>query len=344
MSQSPASLRQIAEASGVSVSTVSRVLLDRQNVSPKTRQRVVDVARRFKYRPNLLVRGMQTGQTGTIGVLLYPGESFAAQMLVGIHDALAASDRAPLLLWTDRGDDAGDRPSELAQIHRMLDRRVDGIILSPIVDAASDDYLKEVWDRGIPLVAVDRELPHTHADFIGCDDRMLGRIAADALVDAGHTRLGHIAGPDFTSTGRHRRAGFVDRAVERLSTPPRVVVEPSFAHGKAAALQLLDGPDRCTAVFAANDRLATGVYEAADQLGLSIPDDVSVIGAGAFDFGRWLRPRLATIDQRPREIGKEAVRVLLGRLASDEQSADAIRLRLEPRLVPGDSIRPVGRA
>ena len=141
------SQKRIAEEAGVSIMTVSRVLRGKEDVAEATRERVLEVAGKYGYRPNLLVRGIQTGKTGTIGVLL-PPFPFYDELLSGIHDELVQADHVPINIWS--ASDAVDQSidaHEVTQIHRLLDRRVDGVILKPVDEAVSDDYLREVWER-----------------------------------------------------------------------------------------------------------------------------------------------------------------------------------------------------
>ena len=208
------SQKRIAEEAGVSIMTVSRVLRGKEDVAEATRERVLEVAGKYGYRPNLLVRGIQTGKTGTIGVLLPPFPSYD-ELLSGIHDELVQADHVPINIWS--ASDAVDQSidaHEVTQIHRLLDRRVDGVILKPVDEAVSDDYLREVWERGIPLVVVDRELPRTHADFVGTDDLEGGRIVARHLLGLGHRRLAQFLLGDSISTYALRCRGFGDCVAE----------------------------------------------------------------------------------------------------------------------------------
>ena len=345
------SLKQIAEASNVSIATVSRVLRGRGEIAPATRQRVTEAARRLQYRPNLLVKGLQTGRTQSCGVLMELGDPFLAQIFVGLQDELLLDDYAPVVLraaavptGTRADAAAGDQaevPGELRQIHRLLDRRVDGIVLRPIRDAASDRYLKEVWDRGLPLVAVDRRLPHSHADFVGSDDAGGGRQAAEHLLQLGHRRLGQIAGPAFTSTGRERAAGFDDAVTACPDAYCENREDPGFTDGYRPAVELLRAPQRPSAIFAGNDLIARGVYRAAAELGLHIPRDLSVIGFGDLWYAGQMIPRLTTIRQSPRRIGKLAARLMLQRLDGELPEDQVQHLRVPTRLVVRGSTRQI---
>ena len=353
------SLKQIAEASNVSIATVSRVLRDRGEIAPATRQRVTEAARRLQYRPNLLVKGLQTGRTQSCGVLMEMSDPFLAQLFVGLQDELLVDDYAPVVLRatavrSGAGSGAGggrggggasdpELPGELRQIHRLLDRRVDGIVLRPIRDAASDRYLKEVWDRGLPLVAVDRRLPHSHADFVGSDDTGGGRLAAEHLLGLGHRRLGQIAGPSFTSTGRERAAGFEQRVADQPDASCRSLEEPGFTDGYRRAVELLKGRERPTAIFAGNDLMASGVYRAAAELGLRIPADLSVVGFGDLWCAGQITPRLTTVRQEPRRIGKLAARLLLQRINGELPAEEVQQQRVPTKLIVRGSTRGPAR-
>lgn len=132
-------LREIAQEADVSVATVSRALRNDKMVASDTRARVLDTAERLRYRPNLLMRGVRSGRTRTIGLLLPAHRPFYSDMLAGIHDMLVRERYVPLVVWSNLDNRSGRGPDELEQIHQLVDRRVDGVILRPVEDAASDE-------------------------------------------------------------------------------------------------------------------------------------------------------------------------------------------------------------
>ncbi|MEX2606602.1 MAG: substrate-binding domain-containing protein, partial [Kiritimatiellia bacterium] len=173
----------------------------------------------------------------------------------------------------------------------------------------------------IPLISVDRELEHAHADFVGTDDERIGEMAAEELIRLGHTRLGQIAGPDAVTTGRRRRRGF-ERAVEKAGLSCRTIISPKFDEGLEVIPDLLASPDRPTAVFAANDVLASQTYQVALQMNLHIPGDLSVIGCSNLSISRLLSPELSTFEHFPGKIGTEAAKLLLDRLDKKHNDSD----------------------
>lgn len=331
------SLKKIAMETQLAEATVSRILRQRDQCSPQTRRRVLEAAKRLRYRPNMLVRGMQTGRTMTVGVMLPLASEFFGKVFSGVHDALVQADQVPIVLWcrdqfakpgieTERGPEL----SELTQIYRLLDRRVDGVILRPVDDAIDDAYLREVWERRIPMVAVNRELEHTHADFVGCDDHAIGRLAAEHLLALGHRRLGHVAGPDCVTTARRRREGF-ERAVQDAGLHCQTVVDRHYGIARRPIAELLRSPDRPSALFAVNDEVAANVYDVARDLSLAIPRDLSVIGCANMTLGARLHPSLTTFEEHPYAAGRKAVELLLARQRRPDLAPQ--KLRLQPELI-----------
>lgn len=331
------SIKQIAEASNVSMTTVSRVLRGQGEISDATRARVEAAARKLKYRPNLLVKGIQTGRTQTIGVLLSPEDAFLGHILGGILDTLSEADHAPIVLRTRKDSLGYHGLTELEQIHRLVDRRVDGVILRPVEDAASDDYLKEIWERDLPLIAVDRQLPYSHADFVGSDDRDGAQQAAEYLLNLGHRRLGHISGPIFTSTGRDRHEAFLETIAQCPGAICHTREDLTFAQGYTQAIELLKLPNRPTAIFAGNDLIAEGIYRAVSELGLKIPQDLSVVGFCDMAFARWMQPMLTTIRQDGVLIGQRAAELMVQRVSGELEKDEVQAIRVATKLIVRES-------
>jgi LacI family transcriptional regulator len=325
-----ANVRALAEEVGVSAMTVSRALNGHPNVSQATRDRVIKAAARSRYRPNRLARGVLTGRSGTVGVMVSPVKPFEAHVVLGIHDALVDRGFLPLLHFNNLGPMAERDSHELDYIHRLLEYRVEGLIFWPSDETIPDVYLKEVWERKVPLVAIDRHLPETRADFSGTDDVAAGRIAAEHLLALGHRRLAHVAGEPSVSTYADRRRGFEAAVRDRGAR-----VEFAECHhddGFEAAMKLLAAKDRPTAIFAASDVMAMGVYRAAHAAGLVVGRHLSVVGCADLPFARDLTPPLTTIRQDPYEIGQQAVRLLLRRLAGKSPLRPQSS-RLAPQLI-----------
>ncbi len=332
-------LGRIAHEAGVSITTVSRVLSDKKlgNFSAETIERVRAVAENLKYRPNRLVRGMQTGQTGLVGVLMPAHGGYYGRVMSGVHDVLMEEDRAPIVLWTNHDALYRKGKTELEQIHTLVDLRVEGIILKPIFDAASDEYLREIFDRHIPLVVVDRELPNIRANFVGNDDRSGILMVLEHLFSLGHRRIGYYGPQTDVSTGVERHDAF-RRGVEQQ---PQAQALPLLTDGWVPSIEsanrlLEQGP---TAVVTVNDDFALHLYRAAEARGFKIPEDLSVTGYGDTAISPFMTPALTTVDQYPYEIGRSAAHRLLSQIRNPSEPMRKELLPVE-LLVRGSTAPP----
>ena len=334
-----ANLRQIATELGVSMMTVSRGLRGSPEVSAVTRERILAAAERLKYRPNRVVSAFKTGRTSLVGVMVRPSKLYRCDLIEGIHDTLVTAGSLPVMHFSHTGGEAAPDAAELGCLHRLLDQRVDGIVFWPSDETVPNHYLEEVWKRGVPLVAVDRPLPYTRADFSGTDDVAGGRLAAKHLLGLGHRRLAILCGEPWVSTYADRRRGFVDavaahNAAARSSDAIACTqIECRNESSLDEARDLLGGRHRPTAVFAVSDVLASHVYEAAAALNQKIGVDVSVLGYADIPEARLLRPSLSTVRQDFQEIGRNAARLLLDRIEGRTTTERARSMRITPTLV-----------
>ncbi|HCE45138.1 MAG TPA: hypothetical protein DET40_16475 [Lentisphaeria bacterium] len=298
-------MKDIARDIGVSITTISRVLHNKGEIGQATREKVLKSAESLGYRSNLLVDGMRTGRTKTIGVMIPCDEGFFTEIIKGIHNSLIQKDYVPILLWPDHTG-----KSEREQIHRLIEQRVEGIIIRPIEDEAQKDYFMEIFDRGIPVVTVDRNLPYVEFNFVASDDYTGSSLATEHLISLGHKNIAHLKGPQFASPARIRKKGFEDTIAKYPGVVGTVSENELFYYDLSKASTFLEKNPQITAVFAANDLAAAAVCDAAGGLGLKIPDNLSVIGYGNLPLGQWKYPAISTVNQFPCEIGRSAVQLL----------------------------------
>ncbi len=222
-------LVDVAAAANVSTSAASRILRgDTERFGEDTVRRVVAVAKRLGWRQNLLVRGARSGRTKTMGVMIPPYDSFWINVLSGIHNRLAQADILPITIWLgdldqlpqfEEGDDEG-----LRQINRLLDRRVDALIMWPQIASAYRKYFAEVAGRNVPVVVIDLDMDPPFGDAVLTSEERTTRIVAKHLLDLGHRRFGCIRernGPSHTWS--KVRAGHFQNAVGKkagASTAP----------------------------------------------------------------------------------------------------------------------------
>ncbi len=322
------SQQDIAREANVSRVTVSLVLSGKDQTSDETRKRVLEAAKRLRYRPNLLVQGMQTGRTGAIGVIMPVSMHFHGQIAKGIHDELIEEDFVPVQLYTSPRTHT--KELELEQIHRLVDRRVDGMIIFPIDVSVPDVHFQEIWQREIPLVTVDRETT-THADHVGTDEETGGRLAAEHLLSLGHKHASHLTFPGRTGN-MHRRGQSFAKVMEQGGAKVDVIA----AHPEDVRAPLtgaLSRTPRATALFAGMDPLALKAYGAAAELGIRIPEQLSVVGYADFPFAADMAPPLTTVKQDPYQMGRQAARILLDRILDRAPSAAPHRYHFTPELV-----------
>jgi len=338
-----ATMKTIAEEAGVSLTTVSRILNDKNGqakYAEETRKKIFAIADRLKYRPNALVLGMQSGKTGTAGVMIPACEFFYSQIISGIHEVFLHHETTMLLSWNYSIKKKEDEIIERRIIHQFIDRRVDGIILRPSCEEFERSYFEEIWERNIPLILVDREMTNIKTDFVGTDDEAGGKAAAEYLLSLGHSRLLFIGSGQQVSTSRHREDGF--RRV--LSETPgafcrSINIGPDDSPDEITGI--LGRPDRPTAVFCYNDPIAERTVPLILAAGLKIPEDISIIGFGNEPTGT-CPVMLTTFDQHPLKIGAAAARMYLDRIGKTT-SGHIRKEMISPSLIINSSSSQVPR-
>ena len=305
-------IKEVARAADVSVATVSRVLNGVASVSPELRTRVARVAQELGYRPNPHAQALHSGRSRAVGVAAtYLGGFFGA-LFDGLESRFV---EAGYRLLVAGGD--GSRASERDTLHDLLDRHVDGLVIS--FEAVSDGDLAEVVAAGTPTLMLGRRVLGLESRCLAFDQREGGAMAARHLLEMGHRDVGHVAGPDGNLHARERKAGFLDAmAAAGAPVPPERVVAGDFQErgGRDAMLALLDRAD-ITAVFVANDQMAIGALGALWERGLSCPRDVSVVGFDDQNAAAYLAPPLTTIRQPLEELGRLAADRLLLEIRGD---------------------------
>jgi DNA-binding LacI/PurR family transcriptional regulator len=300
-------IRDVARAAGVSPSTVSRCFTQPEIVEAATRERVLRMATHLDYRPNRAARGLITGRTGNIGLLLPDlANPFFPSIVKGIQHQAHLSEYQVFVVDTDE-----DPAVELGLV-RSLAKQVDGMILcSPRMRPAE---LAEAATVS-PTVLLHRRAGGLPSVGIGNADAM--RQAIDHLAALGHDRVGFVSGPRRSWSGRQRLAGIRKTAVAHGITLEEIGhFAPTFEGGSAAAQGvLLSG---VTAVVAYNDLIALGLLNALRDRGVDVPGDLSIIGVDDISMSAMVRPALTTLSVPKEESGREAVDLLLQVLAHPE--------------------------
>jgi len=314
-------IHDVAAAAGVSVATVSKAVNGRYGIAPATVERVMAEVARLGYESSLVASSMRSRRTGVIGVLVADFEPFSSEVLKGVSTALrTAGDAYDLLAYS--GSRQGRHDGwERRSLSRLSGTLVDGAILvTPTVLTTA---------TSIPVVAVD---PHTgRGDLPSVEGDSYGGalLAVQHLVELGHRRIGFLAGREDLRSASLRAAGY-RRALADAGLPhdPALTRAGDFelSTARRAAHSLLTADRPPTAVFAANDLSAIALLRTADELGVSVPDDLSVVGFDDIPEAARARPGLTTVRQPIQRLGVVATETLLALLRGDEPAGGTVQL------------------
>ena len=334
-------IREIAQMCGVSVQTVSRVINNRPDVAPATRQAVEAAIKAVGFEPSEVARSLVQRRSQTLGVittgLRYYG---VAQTLNAITEASQAAGYALLLEELPRED----RESVTAAVRFLVAHRVDGLILFAPPDVGSVDGIDEAFPPSSPPIVLLKSEPTPTYSTITVDNRAGARLATEHLVALGRRRIAHLAGPSSWREARDRLDGWRETLVSAGLMPgPVVAGDWTSASGEAAFAELLANDPALDAVFAANDQMALGVLHLAHERGIAVPGQVAVVGFDGVPEGAYFTPSLTTVAQPLHELGALGVRQLLD--AIDDVGGDRpIQAHtLQPELVVRDSAPEAAR-
>ena len=332
-----ATIYDIARAAGVTATTVSNVLSGKGSVSEKTRERVLQYARELGYSPNLVARSLIKGRTGIIGLVVHPVDNPFFAEIVYTAETLAYAAGLRIFVTTLTEDD------EMTQLmlKDLVARKVDGII---ITCALSPQIVQELIPPTLPVIYClweGKDLPNYATVLFDFFEG--GRLAAEYLFAAGHRRIGIVTHLDNNNCGHHaiRTNGFKSIYLEH-----GLAIEPEFItggtsrveQGKAAAYELLKHPERPTAIFATNDLMAIGVLSAAWDLGIRVPEELSIIGIDDINLARYINPPLTTVRIDKHELIHQALRTL--QQAIEHQPIVSSHI-LKPELIIRHSVAPL---
>ena len=318
-----ARIEDVAEAAGVSMKTVSRVLNQEPNVREETRRKVEAAAQKLQYRPNPSARSL-AGQRSYVVALIYdnPSSNYLMEVQGGVLDACRASHYNLVL-----GPVPYDQPDCIAHIAELVEHtRCDGLVLTPPL---TDDVklLGQLDELGVPFASIS---PRTARGRIGVtlDEHAAAFEMVDRLISLGHTRIGHIKGHPQHGASEWRHAGYREALKHAgIAYDTRLVIKGEFSYdsgvrGGEALLALQEPP---TAIFAANDDTAAGVIRAACKRGLRVPEDLSVCGFDDTPISRQIYPQITTVGQPTREMGRVATLELL-KAIRDADAGEMVRM------------------
>jgi LacI family transcriptional regulator len=325
-------IKDIAKAAGVSVTTVSRALNGYSDVSVKTREKIMSIAKDLKYSPNTLARGLVMNKSKTIGLLVSgmnresEKDQITFLILSGINESLSEKEYDLVLFNTNS---TKQREKTYTQLCR--ERRVDGVIIQGI--KTDDPYLKEVVESDIPCVLIDIPIHSDQVGYVTTDNVSGAKKAVEYLIGLGHTNIALVNGHSKAFVSQRRQEGYICAITDNnLTVNSHWIVNGQFeeAAAKEAALKLLAENREITAVFCASDLMALGVIKAAKELGLNVPGDLSVVGYDDILLASYSSPPLTTISQNFFQLGLQAANLLINIL---EEKAEPHVIMMRTKLV-----------
>lgn len=328
----PARLTDVARAAGVHVSTASRVINGTGDLTirPETRQRILKVAERLRYRPNAIARGLKTASAGAVGLLVPSLRNPVLSEITRGAFARAWERGYVVLLAEDR-----QNSTALSAYERLVgEGRIDGIL---IASARPDSPLMEHFGTdGVPCVFVNRRLPGSHRN-VSMREEDAGRIAAEHLIALGHRRLAHLSGPEELDTAARRRTGFCEAAAE-AGLKVRVQPAPFEERGGYEAMKKLLKGRPPTGVFVSNINQAVGAMAGVRARGLTIPGDLSLVSYDDDPVGEYLEAPLTVVAMPLHELGEAAVDSLIDQI--EGETPEDVVVETAPRLVIRRSTGP----
>lgn len=330
-------MQQVAAEAGVSVSTVSKVINGRYGVASETSEHVNAVIDRLGYEASLVARSLRNARTNVIGLLVADFEPFSTEVLKGAADAIRGTGYE-LVAYSASGRFDERVGWERRYLSRVMGTLVDGAVLvTPTVT--------DVQHTG-PIVAVDPHTGRSSLPTVTSDNLQGGRLAVDHLLELGHRRIGMVTGRPDLSSAELREQGYRDaHAAAGVPVDESLLALGAFdpRQAREAARTLLELPDRPTAIFAANDASALATLEVAAELGISVPEQLSVVGFDNIPESALADPPLTTVQQPMRRLGHDAIVMLIALI--NGRDLEETHETLETTLVPrGTSAVPGGKA
>ena len=301
----PVTLEDIARALNVSKMTVSRAINDHPEIRRQTRARILAMAQKMKYRPNQFARALTTNHSYLIGIVV-PDlmHSYFAEICRGVEAHARPAGYQNLICSTDE-----EARKEKDEIEALLSR-TDGLIVASALPANETKFYRRLLSEGANIVLIDRLLDGLRCSAVTTNDVQVGTLATEHLVKLGHRKIGHLRGPDV-STSLKRLQGY-QQAIKKAGLKP-LVRDCGFTEsdGYDAMKKWIASGDLPSAIFASNDPAAIGAMSAANEAGLKVPDDIAFVGAGSIHYGDMLRVPLTTVSWSKSEMGQAAASLLL---------------------------------
>lgn len=331
-----ATMKDIARRTGLGLATISSYF-NGGNVREKNRIKIEEAIEELHYEVNEVARGLKTNATRTIGVVIPElNNTFCAEIITGMEDILRSHGYATIVC-----DCRTDKKLEQEAVEFLTRRRVDGIINMPVDEEGN--HLKRFQKTGKPIVLIDRKIQGINCDSVLVDNKKAAEDAVRYFIERGHRNIGIIGGPEEVFTAQERMAGYY-KALESAGIP---VSESLIWHGDYTIQggvrgleELVQNNPEMTAVFVTNYEMTMGAMIGVNELGIRIPEQLSMIGFDNLQFARACNPKLTIVAQPTDGIAKEVAKVMLNHLKNTgEASGELFSEKLETEIIAGKSVR-----
>ncbi len=332
-------IKELAHQLKLSPTTVSRVLNGKSEIyriSESTSKKVIAAARKFHYYPNRIARGLKLEKTETIGLII-PDIANPYFGSIAKTIEMEAHQKGYSIILCDSLDDV-DTETEL--LYLLAGRKVDGIIIAPT--GKNNANVVELQQQGIPVVVIDRYLPGTSLPFVTTDNYSGALMAVEHLLEKGHRRVACIQGIKGISANSDRVKGYTDALQKYSKIREEWIAGDDFGeeNGYVQTKKLMVQQEKPTAIFALSNLISLGVLRALKELGLTVPDDVSMISFDEQPYSAFLACPMTTVEQPREEIGKLSFGLLLDTI-NGRQAAETESRILPPRLIVRESVKNI---
>ena len=327
----------IAEALGITPSTVSRALNNHPNISNETKKSVKDCAKRMRYRRNSAASSLRTGKSKTIGVIVPRINShFISSVIGGIETAANKAGYNIIICQSNENMEA-----ETNAVHTLLSKRIDGMLASISIETTSSSHFREVINMKIPLIFFDRICPDLDVSSVTIDDYKGAYKATEHLVKQGCRRIAHFGGSTGLDIYRRRLDGYKQALMNhQIPVDKELIFETNQmtdTKGSMLIEALYESKNQPDGIFSSNDNLAAGAMKFLKERNVKIPEKVAVIGFSNALFSQWMTPTLSTVDQHSELMGTHAVNLLLEEIKQTTASCVSRNIVLNPELIIRES-------
>ena len=331
-----ATMKDIARRTGLGLATISSYF-NGGNVREKNRIKIEEAIEELHYEVNEVARGLKTNATRTIGVVIPElNNTFCAEIITGMEDVLRSHGYATIVC-----DCRTDKKLEQEAVEFLTRRRVDGIINMPVDEEGN--HLKRFQKTGKPIVLIDRKIQGINCDSVLVDNKKAAEDAVRYFIGRGHRNIGIIGGPEEVFTAQERMAGYY-KALESAGIPVRESLiwhgDYTIQGGVRGLEELVQNNPEMTAVFVTNYEMTMGAMIGVNELGIRIPEQLSMIGFDNLQFARACNPKLTIVAQPTDGIAREVAKVMLNHLENaGETPGELFSEKLETEIIAGKSVR-----